>query len=165
MNKSHFLFIVSLCFAVYLVICPGFSLGQESPQVGLRWNHDAQPSFVKDNRKVVYPDFLPRLPTAADCQKYALQNGDVYREDSLKILTLFVKPESIPNDLKANLIAVQTSATDQPILSVPDLMLRTSTPVREGLATCWSTDEWSFFYLDTVASVVFCLCEFFVTGT
>jgi hypothetical protein len=33
-------------------------------------------------------------------------------------------------------------------------MLQTSTPVREGLTACWSTDEWSFFYLDTVASVV-----------
>jgi len=154
MSKLRFSLTVLFCTTVFLVVCPDFLLGQGSPQNSLRWNHDAQPSFVKDDWNVVYPDFLPRFPTEADCRKYALWIDDAYREDSLKILALFVKPESIPNDLKNNLIAVQVPSTHPAILSVPDLMTCTSIPVREGLAVCWSTDEWSFFYLDTAMSVV-----------
>ncbi|MDR3111238.1 MAG: HEAT repeat domain-containing protein [Planctomycetaceae bacterium] len=141
-----FVFIGFVCVDLYAQTAP--------PPERLQWNHAARPSFVKGDKKVVYPDFLPRLPTKEECTKYALKTDDAYRDDSLTMLSLFVDTKHIPSDMKANLIAFRCSPKDQPIMFLPNLIKKSNVPVRDGLFACWSTNEWSFFYIDTATSVV-----------
>jgi hypothetical protein len=100
-----------------------------------------------------YPDFLPRFPSAEECERYGVQVNEKYLDDSLKIFSLFVTSKQIPAELKQHLIAVRDFKTNS-IITVPDLMQRKSIPVREAFMVCWSTEYWSWFYIDTLTSVV-----------
>jgi hypothetical protein len=150
--KRTFIF-STIFFVIFLYFVSDILLAQPIPLENLRWNQDTRPSFLKDDKQVTYDDFLPRFPTKEECERYKLDVDDSYRDDSLTILSLFVEPKYIPGDLKKNLIAFRTPL-NKPILFLPDLMTRTNSPVREGLIACWGANELSFFYIDTLTSIV-----------
>jgi hypothetical protein len=151
--KRTFIF-ATVFLSIFLCFTSGYSPAQtEIPEEPLRWNSDVTPSFFKSEGDITYPDFLPRFPSKEDCEKYAIQVEKDYFDDSAKILSLFIEQKYIPADIKKNLIAIR-NPKDKPIITIPDLMTRKRIPVRDALMTCWSSSHWSFFYIDTVTSVI-----------
>jgi hypothetical protein len=142
-------------FTVSVLFCfiPVFVFAQTELPESILWNHEAYPSFHKVDKGKTYPDFLPRFPSVEECERYGVQVNEKYLDDSLKILSLFVTSKQIPAEIKQHLIAVRDFKTNS-IITIPDLMQRTTIPVREAFMTCWSTENWSWFYIDTLTSVV-----------
>jgi hypothetical protein len=150
--KCSFIFETLIIFVIFCLFPVSVSAQPELSETIL-WNHEVKPSFHKTDKTVTYPDFLPRFPSVAECERYGVQVNEKYLDDSLKILSLFVAPQHIPKDIKKHLIAVR-DFKDNSIITIPDLMQRKSISVREAFMVCWSTENWSWFYIDTLTSVV-----------
>jgi hypothetical protein len=119
-----------------------------------KWNYDAKPSFLKPANKTKSKVFLPAMPTKDDYAKNRIDVEFAYCEDSVKMLSVFLKPIIIPKELNKHLIAFR-NPKEQPIIMLPNFITNQPEICEDGFIVSWSNDQFSFFYLDTAKCVVF----------
>ncbi|MDR2171150.1 MAG: HEAT repeat domain-containing protein [Planctomycetaceae bacterium] len=119
----------------------------------IKWNYDATPSFRESVKTTASKIFLPTLPAKNIVAKNTIEVEKVYRDDSVKILSVFLKSTLIPKELNTNLIAFKNT-NEKPIIMLPNFMTNKPEPCNDGFIASWSNWQFSFLYIDTAKCVV-----------
>jgi hypothetical protein len=93
------------------------------------------------------------MPTKEICVKNTVEVETMYRNDSVKMLSVFLKPTIIPKELKTHLIPFKNTK-EQPIIMLPNFMTNKPEFCEDGFIASWSNNQFSFFYIDTAKCVV-----------
>ncbi|MDR2641426.1 MAG: hypothetical protein LBC74_01390 [Planctomycetaceae bacterium] len=151
MSKRIELVVFVFCLFYYFSIV---LFAQTQSDVVWKWNHDATPSFREPVKKNVSKVFLPVMPAKEVCAKNSVEVETVYRDDSVKMLSVFLKPTIIPKELKTHLIPFKNTK-EEPIIMLPNFITNKTEFCADGFIASWSNDQFSFFYIDTAKCVVF----------
>ena len=95
---------VSFFLLVLIINSSAVLHAQGNSAPSLKWNHEAVLSFREPVKKEEVKDFLPYFPSKEAYAKSAVEVEQKYREDSVKLLHVFLKPDAIPNDLASQLL-------------------------------------------------------------
>jgi hypothetical protein len=146
---------IELVFVVFCLLqcVVGVLFAQADAESVWKWNYDATPSFREPVKKSASKVFLPVMPTKEACAKNSVEVENAYRDDSVKMLSVFLKPAIIPKELKTHLIPFKNTK-EQPIIMLPNFMTNKPEFCEDGFIASWSNNQFSFFYIDTAKCVV-----------